>query len=70
MKYILKHSLSDLVEHYNKAITKSTENPLTSSLPSSLPPTSLPPTFLLPTSSPPTTSKKFNHRYTSTSLKR
>ena len=55
----------DLVEHHNKAIMKSAGNPLTSSLPASLPPTSLP-----LVSSPPAVFKTFNCRYTSTSLKR
>jgi len=40
--------LLNLAERYNKAIAKSTGNPLTSSLPASLPPT-----FLLFTSLPP-----------------
>ena len=75
MKYILKYSLLDLVEHYNKVITKSTRNPLTSLLPTSLPLTSLPLTSSPPIFKPliflsPTTSKKFDPYYTSTSFKR
>ena len=66
--------MSDIVEHYNNAITKSAGNPLTFLLPTSLPPTFLPPTSLLPIFksliSPPAASKKFNHYYTSISLKR
>ena len=74
-KYILKHSLLDLAEYYNKVITISTRNLLTSLLSASLPPTSLLLTSSLPTFKPlisllPTTSKKFNPYYTSTSLKR
>jgi len=65
----------DLAEHYNKVITKSAKNPLTSLLPASLPPTSLPLASLLPAFKPlvslsPATFKKFNPRYASTSLKR
>jgi len=67
--------LSDLAEHYNKVIAKSARNPLTSLLPASLPPTSLlltssPPAFKPLISSSPTTSKKFNPRRASASLKR
>ena len=66
--------MSDIVEHCNNTIAKSAGNPLTSSLPASLPPTSLPPASLPPTFkpliSPPTASKNFNPYYTSTSLKR
>ena len=66
--------MSDIVEYYNNAITKSAGNPLTSLLPTSLPPASLPPISLLPIFkqliSLPTTSKKFNYYYASTSLKR
>jgi len=56
---MLKHFLLDLVKYY-KTITKFAGNPLTSSLPTSLPPTSL----LL------TVSKKFNYCYASISFKR
>ena len=72
--------MSDLAEYYNKAITKSAGNPLTSLLPASLLPISLLPAFLPPISSPPAFKplvslplaafKKFNLYYTSTSLKR
>jgi hypothetical protein len=71
--------LSDIAEHHNNAITKSAGNPLTSSLPASLPPASLPPASLPPASlppafeplvSPPAASKKFNHRRASASLKK
>jgi len=60
----------DLVKYYNNTIIKSTRNPLTSLLLTSLPPTSLLPTFKPPISLLPTTSKKFNPYRTSTSLKR
>ena len=72
--------MSDLAEHHNEAFAKSAGNPPTSSLPASLPPASLPPASLSPASlspafeplvsSSPSTSKKFNHRRASASLKR
>jgi hypothetical protein len=66
--------LSDIAEHRNNAIAKSAGNPLTSSLlaslPTSLPLASLPPAFEPPISSSPATSKKFNPRRASASLKR
>ena len=67
--------MSNLAEHHNKAIVKSAKNPLTSSLPASLLPASLlpassPPAFKPLVSLPPAAFKKFNPRYTSTSLKR
>jgi hypothetical protein len=66
--------LSDIAEHHNNAITKSAGNPLTSSLPASLPPASLPPASLPPAFepliSPPAASKKFDHRRASASLKK
>ena len=64
----------DIPEHRNNTIAKSAGNPLTFSLPTSLPPTSLLPTSLLPTFkpliSPPTASKRFNCYYTFAFLKR
>jgi hypothetical protein len=57
--------LSDLAEHHNEAIAKSAGNPLTSSLPASLPPA-----FEPPISSPPAASKNFDRRRASASLKR
>ena len=62
--------MSDLAEHYNKAIAKSTRNPLTSSPYTSLPPTSSLPTFKLLVSSPPVAFKRVDCYYTSTSLKK
>jgi len=66
----LNYFLLDLAEYYNKTITKSARNPLTSLPPTFLLPTSLPPTFKLLISSPPTTSKKFNYCYASASFKK
>ena len=57
---MLKYSLLNLVEYYNKAIAKSAKNLLTSSLPA----------FKSLISSPPAVFKRFNYYYTSTSLKR
>jgi len=72
---MLKYSLLDLAEHYNKIFTKSARNPPTSLLPAFLLPTSLLfisllPTFKLFISLSPFTSKKFNYYCVSAFLKK